>query len=174
MRLLLRSVVGKRELSQKGKLSIYQSIFVSILTYGKPGCPSGWIGFGSSCYFFSRESKSWDEARKFCRTREADLLAINSTDEKTFLVAFSNIPVWIGLTDKVQEGTWKWVDGSPLTLKFWEENQPDNGGGSIRYGEEDCAEIRETSGSWNDIKCETSMRWICEKEVKNKNTCSSI
>uniref|UniRef100_A0A3P9JLM1 C-type lectin domain-containing protein n=1 Tax=Oryzias latipes TaxID=8090 RepID=A0A3P9JLM1_ORYLA len=125
---------------------------------GKTGCPEKWVGFCSSCYFLSEESKSWDEAIKFCRARGADLVVINSKDENV------NIPVWIGLTDKVQEGTWKWVDGSPLTL-FWEENQPDNGGGSIRYGEEDCAEIRETSGSWNDIKCETSMRWICEKEA---------
>uniref|UniRef100_A0A3P9MD85 C-type lectin domain-containing protein n=1 Tax=Oryzias latipes TaxID=8090 RepID=A0A3P9MD85_ORYLA len=112
----------------------------------KPRCPAGWIRFGSSCYFFSGESKSWDKARESCRTTEADLVVINSTDEKV------DQPVWIGLTDKVQEGTWKWVDGSPLTL-----NQ--------RYGEEDCAEIRETPGFWNDISCETSLRWICEKEA---------
>ncbi|XP_023806815.1 CD209 antigen-like protein D [Oryzias latipes] len=82
----------------------------------KSGCPAGWIRFGSSCYFFSVESKSWDEARESCRARGADLVVINTQGEKTFLVAFSK-PVWIGLTDKVQEGTWKWVDGSPLTLK---------------------------------------------------------
>uniref|UniRef100_A0A3B3HVH2 C-type lectin domain-containing protein n=1 Tax=Oryzias latipes TaxID=8090 RepID=A0A3B3HVH2_ORYLA len=125
----------------------------------KPRCPSGWIRFGSSCYFFSGESKSWDEARKSCKARQADLVVINSTDEKV------DQPVWIGLTDKVQEGSWKWVDGSPLTLKFWGKNQPDSDGGSQRYGEEDCAEIRETPGFWNDISCETSLRWICEKEA---------
>uniref|UniRef100_A0A3P9L118 C-type lectin domain-containing protein n=1 Tax=Oryzias latipes TaxID=8090 RepID=A0A3P9L118_ORYLA len=132
-------------------------------TPGKPGCPAEWIRFGSSCYFFSVESKSWDEARKFCRAREADLMVINTNDEKTFLVAFRDKPVWIGLTDKVQEGTWKWVDGSPLTL-FWGKNQPSDGGGKI-HGEEDCAEIRETLGYWNDLACGTSLRWICEKEA---------
>uniref|UniRef100_A0A8C6P7A9 Reverse transcriptase domain-containing protein n=1 Tax=Nothobranchius furzeri TaxID=105023 RepID=A0A8C6P7A9_NOTFU len=34
MRTLSRSVVGKRELSQKARLSIYRSIYVPILTYG--------------------------------------------------------------------------------------------------------------------------------------------
>uniref|UniRef100_A0A3P9JLA7 C-type lectin domain-containing protein n=1 Tax=Oryzias latipes TaxID=8090 RepID=A0A3P9JLA7_ORYLA len=119
-------------------------------------CPSGWIRFGSSCYFFSVESKSWDEARKSCRARGADLVVINTKGEKTFLVAFRDEPVWIGLTDKAQEGTWKWVDGSPLTL---------NDGGDKLHGEEDCAEIRETPGFWNDLACGTSLRWICEKEA---------
>ena len=34
MRVLLRSVVEKRELSWKAKLSVYWSIFVPTLTYG--------------------------------------------------------------------------------------------------------------------------------------------
>ncbi|XP_020568812.1 C-type lectin domain family 17, member A-like isoform X2 [Oryzias latipes] len=131
----------------------------------KTGCSAEWIGFGSSCYFFSVESKSWDEARESCRAREADLVVINTNDEKTFIFASSHKPVWIGLTDKVQEGTWKWVDGSPLTLQFWGDDQPDNGGGIQAYGEEDCVQIRYTPGSWNDIACKNSQKWICEKEA---------
>ena len=34
MRMLKRSVVGKRELSQKAKLSIYRSMYIPTLTYG--------------------------------------------------------------------------------------------------------------------------------------------
>ena len=37
MRSLYRTVVTKRELSRKAKLSIYRSIFVPILTYGHEG-----------------------------------------------------------------------------------------------------------------------------------------
>uniref|UniRef100_A0A3P9IAX4 C-type lectin domain-containing protein n=1 Tax=Oryzias latipes TaxID=8090 RepID=A0A3P9IAX4_ORYLA len=116
--------------------------------------------FGSSCYFFSVESKSWDKAREFCRTTEADLVVINSNDEK---VLVSLVCVCFRLLFS-QEGTWKWVDGSPLTLTlFWEKDQPDNGGGRVSYGEEDCVQIRNTPGFWNDVSCETSLRWICEK-----------
>ncbi|RVE58356.1 hypothetical protein OJAV_G00208340 [Oryzias javanicus] len=133
-------------------------------------CPLEWMGFDSSCYFFSGQSKSWDEARNFCRAREADLVVINTNEENKFLFEFTKESVWIGLSDQASEGTWKWVDGSSLTLKFWGGDQPDNGGGIAKYGEEDCAQFRfEHSEFWNDISCETSLQWICEK--KAKETC---
>ncbi|XP_020568966.1 C-type lectin domain family 2 member L-like [Oryzias latipes] len=47
----------------------------------KKGCPEKWIRFGSSCYFFSGESKTWDEARESCRAIEADLVVINTKEE---------------------------------------------------------------------------------------------
>uniref|UniRef100_H2MWP2 C-type lectin domain-containing protein n=1 Tax=Oryzias latipes TaxID=8090 RepID=H2MWP2_ORYLA len=132
---------------------------MSVQVGGIHECPARWIGFGSSCYFFSLESKSWDEARKSCKANEADLVVINTVEEKTFLFEFRDKRVWIGLTDKVQEGTWIWVDGSPLTLQFWESGMPDS------YRDEDCVEIRNTPGSWNDQSCEASLQWICEKKA---------
>uniref|UniRef100_A0A3P9MCZ6 C-type lectin domain-containing protein n=1 Tax=Oryzias latipes TaxID=8090 RepID=A0A3P9MCZ6_ORYLA len=117
-----------------------------------------WIRFGSSCYFFSEERKSWDKARESCRAREADLVVINTKEENAFISALKNQSVWLGLSDRDLEGTWKWVDGSSLTL-FWGSDQPDNS------GEEDCGHIRNGfPGVWNDISCLSSMQWICEKE----------
>uniref|UniRef100_A0A3B3HJ38 C-type lectin domain-containing protein n=1 Tax=Oryzias latipes TaxID=8090 RepID=A0A3B3HJ38_ORYLA len=131
----------------------------------KTGCPEKWIRFGSSCYFFSGESKTWDEAREFCRARGADLVVINTEGENLFVSALKKQDVWIGLTDTVLEGTWKWVDGSPLTLQFWGSDQPDD-----HNGEEDCGHIHDGfPGLWNDIKCHSSMQWICEKEERPRS-----
>uniref|UniRef100_A0A8C7X511 C-type lectin domain-containing protein n=1 Tax=Oryzias sinensis TaxID=183150 RepID=A0A8C7X511_9TELE len=118
-----------------------------------------WIRFGSSCYFFSEESKSWDEAREFCRARGADLVVIDSKEENEFISKLNKENFWIGLTDRDLEGTWKWVDGSSLNLTFWGSTQPDD-----HNGVEDCAEINfKHPGLWNDNLCKISRKLICEK-----------
>ncbi|CAB1315294.1 unnamed protein product [Coregonus sp. 'balchen'] len=78
--------------------------------------------------------------------------------------------VWIGLTDIETEGTWKWVDGTPLTTRYWGKNQPDNGAILIIHiGEEDCVEINYrypgTVNKWNDIRCNSQFNWICERVI---------
>uniref|UniRef100_A0A6Q2Z4E3 C-type lectin domain-containing protein n=2 Tax=Esox lucius TaxID=8010 RepID=A0A6Q2Z4E3_ESOLU len=74
----------------------------------------GWRYFGSSLYFLSTEKKSWKESREDCQKTEADLVIINSEEEQKFLSGLQKRS-WIGLTDKDEEGTWKWVDGTILT-----------------------------------------------------------
>ncbi|XP_071002858.1 C-type lectin domain family 4 member E-like [Oncorhynchus clarkii lewisi] len=82
----------------------------------KKTCPEGWQKFESSWYFLSSETKTWKESRQDCLERGADLVIINSDKEQTFLFNLKK-RVWIGLTDSVKEGTWKWVDGTPLTTR---------------------------------------------------------
>uniref|UniRef100_A0A669EPB5 C-type lectin domain-containing protein n=2 Tax=Oreochromis niloticus TaxID=8128 RepID=A0A669EPB5_ORENI len=82
----------------------------------KKTCPVAWSSFNHSCYLLSERSGSWDAARKDCRDRGADLVVIDSPEEQTLLSMITIKNAWIGLNDKEQEGTWKWVDGTPLTL----------------------------------------------------------
>ncbi|XP_029605304.1 C-type lectin domain family 4 member M-like isoform X1 [Salmo trutta] len=125
-------------------------------------CPEGWRRFGCGCYYLSTEKKSWEESRQDCLERGADLVIINSEEEQTFIKGLESLLfAWIGLTDSVTEGTWKWVDGTPLTIqKYWWRGQPN--GGTYH----NCAFIRHMSsgqGAWWDFYCSSSERWICEK-----------
>ncbi|KAM9399022.1 receptor-type tyrosine-protein phosphatase H-like isoform 2-T3 [Salvelinus alpinus] len=125
-------------------------------------CPEGWRRFGCSCYYLSTEKKSWEKSRQDCLERGADLVIINSEGEQTFINGFKSVNfVWIGLTDSVTEGTWKWVDGTPLTTpRFWWSGEPDGG----TY--QNCGEIYYTSSGqrvWRDYDCSFSQEWICEK-----------
>ncbi|XP_059199127.1 CD209 antigen-like protein C [Centropristis striata] len=127
-------------------------------------CPAGWTMFSFACYLLSDGADSWDKGRDDCMNRGADLVIIDSVKEQKFLVEFTKEHTWIGLNDKVKEGTWKWIDGTPLTLSNWKKDQPDNGGGHASLGEEDCAHIIPETG-WNDQPCGVSLWWICEKKA---------
>uniref|UniRef100_A0A8C7GWR4 C-type lectin domain family 4 member E-like n=1 Tax=Oncorhynchus kisutch TaxID=8019 RepID=A0A8C7GWR4_ONCKI len=125
-------------------------------------CQEGWRYFDSSLYFLSTEKKTWEESRQDCLERGADLVIINSREEQTFVFNL-HLRAWIGLTDSVTEGTWKWVDGTSLTTGYWSAGQPDD------RGQEDCAEIYFSKDdpvtTWNDDKCGTNHNWICENVV---------
>uniref|UniRef100_A0A8C7JZ21 Asialoglycoprotein receptor 2-like n=1 Tax=Oncorhynchus kisutch TaxID=8019 RepID=A0A8C7JZ21_ONCKI len=79
-------------------------------------CSDGWKKFECSCYFISTEKKTWKQSRQDCLERGTDLVIINSKEEQEFLFNFKK-RVWIGLTDRETEETWKWVDGTPLTTE---------------------------------------------------------
>ncbi|XP_041800580.1 asialoglycoprotein receptor 1-like [Chelmon rostratus] len=126
-------------------------------------CQSGWSKFDVSCYFVSTAKRNWTLSRRDCVSKGADLVVIDTRDEQTFVnkLLKSGQNAWIGLTDSLQEGTWMWVDGSPVTTTFWQPNQPNSFNGN-----QDCGElVREPSGvgEWNDDGCFAEQIWICEK-----------
>ncbi|KAK6324450.1 hypothetical protein J4Q44_G00037920 [Coregonus suidteri] len=83
-------------------------------------CPQGWKKLGSRCYYISTKKNTWERSRQDCRDRGADLVIINSQDKQTFVNWLCGVKkyVWIGLTDSVTEGTWKWVDDTPRTKRM--------------------------------------------------------
>ncbi|XP_041662299.1 CD209 antigen-like protein A [Cheilinus undulatus] len=128
-------------------------------------CPAGWKMFQCSCYFFSTHKNTWNECRKDCQDKDADLVIINSPEEEEFLTNNIKGSTWIGLSDQEKEGTWKWTDGTQLTMAYWWRGQPDNGGGNPQYGEEDCCHFAtyKKEAKWNDLRCDTPLLWVCEK-----------
>ncbi|KAM8987166.1 CD209 antigen-like protein 2 [Ara ararauna] len=125
-----------------------------------PTCPAGWLQFARTCYFFSNTTKSWWEAKEFCADFNGHLAIISSEQENKFLAnhIMENRVFWLGLTDSDREDHWQWVDGSSLSLTFWNKGEPNNVG---EYGE-DCATIF-PNGLWNDVSCSEKEAWICER-----------
>uniref|UniRef100_A0A8C9YTA1 C-type lectin domain-containing protein n=1 Tax=Sander lucioperca TaxID=283035 RepID=A0A8C9YTA1_SANLU len=119
----------------------------------------GWEYFSGSFYYISSTKKTWQQSRDDCRQKGADLVIINSKEEQDFTRNFQK-RLWIGLTDSETEGTWKWVDGTPLTKSYWDSGEPNDENG------EDCVEIRfyNSENSWNDVGCSTRLNWICERK----------
>ena len=75
-------------------------------------------------------SYTWQQAKADAEARGGRLAVLNTQakiDEADTLLATSGYPlVWIGLTDEIQEGVFKWVNGDPLTISRWGPGQPDN------------------------------------------------
>ncbi|XP_051828468.1 CD209 antigen isoform X2 [Antechinus flavipes] len=130
----------------------------TLSTFCQP-CPYKWELYKDSCYFFSVNQNSWEEAREACKIDGSDLVIVSSSEEQKYLkqkIDLSHV-WWLGLSDKKKEGTWHWVDGTILEQSFWNEGEPNNA------GDEDYCEL--TSKSWNDASCSKKNKWICEKEA---------
>uniref|UniRef100_A0A8C1B421 Si:ch73-343l4.8 n=1 Tax=Cyprinus carpio carpio TaxID=630221 RepID=A0A8C1B421_CYPCA len=116
---------------------------------------------GPVCFFMSTELKSWSDSRKYCRDRGADLVIINTEEKQRFISSLVSERVWIGLSDRKQEGIMKWVDNSPLKQGFWLNGEPNNQGGN-----EDCIELMPSNpvlNNWNDLQCSVKRKGFCEK-----------
>ncbi|XP_019215246.1 CD209 antigen-like protein A isoform X1 [Oreochromis niloticus] len=122
----------------------------------------GWLYFNHSLYYVSSTKNTWNDSREDCLQRGADLVIINSREEQNFIREFKK-RTWIGLTDAEKEQTWKWVDGTTLTISFWDTGEPN----SYEGIDEDCGEIffYTRENSWNDQPCDSKNVWICEKKM---------
>ena len=73
---------------------------------------------------------------------------------------------WIGMhRDSKDKSRWLWVDGSRATFSYWHNGEPN--GDNI--WEENCVEMYEFSGTWNDAGCILFRYYICEISGKLNN-----
>ncbi|KAJ4921280.1 hypothetical protein JOQ06_026224 [Pogonophryne albipinna] len=86
-------------------------------------CQKGWNLTEPSCYASNYLPypgwKTWEEAQEDCKGKNSDLAVAHNPDEKEAINTNSFGPhgFWIGL--RVEDGEWKWVDGSDLTDSSW-------------------------------------------------------
>ncbi|XP_035859909.1 galactose-specific lectin nattectin-like isoform X3 [Sander lucioperca] len=136
-----------------------------LTAYGAPSCPPYWTQFGSRCFAFYIQTKTWIDAETFCQTAGGNLASIHSDTEHAFLKAFifqetgTQRTSWIGGTDAVKEGTWLWSDGSKFNYKSWNAGEPNNAGG------ENCLAMNWGAANWNDWACTNQASFVCSKNL---------
>jgi len=100
--------------------------------------------------FISAPNNFW-QAQNIAKTNYgAHLVTISDASENQWLVdTFNHYPAWIGFTDEVQEGSWHWITGEPVTYTKWYVTEPNNGAG---LRQEDYAFTNYgLAGSWADV-----------------------
>jgi len=94
------------------------------------------------------ERTVWTYAKTFAESVGGHLATITSQEEQDAINAMITTQVegyWIGGTDEVSEGNWKWVTGEPFSYENWASNQPDNG-----FGMQNYLALWPSVGKWDD------------------------
>lgn len=111
--------------------------------------------FNGHSYYRSTGSMTWTAAKQACINMGGHLVTSTTLAENNFL--FGLWPSgWIGLTDELVEGQWKWVTGETYSWSYWNSGEPNNA------GNEDYIQFV-GGGRWNDLP-NTSLPYVLEFE----------
>jgi hypothetical protein len=121
------------------------------------------IVFAGHYYYFFVTSLNWTSAANICIGSGTHLVTVNSASEEQFLAdeeaAHGGGTWWTGLNDRVSEGMLGWESGDGSTFRNFAPGQPDN------LNNQDCVYDNFTNGQWDDLNCNTAMKFICERDL---------
>ncbi|KAK2822606.1 hypothetical protein Q5P01_022671 [Channa striata] len=120
----------------------------------------GWLELNGTQYYINTKSMAMEDARHFCQQRHGDLVTINSEAENIFLwqqISEQYSSYWIGLSVDL-DGSFEWMDGSPVIFQRWQEGQPD-----FKNYDENCVVMRNYDGFWHDYNCGYEQKSICKR-----------
>ena len=107
---------------------------------------------------------SWDDAEAFCKRKGGHLASVTSEDINAFVLQekmLRNLEhLWIGGSDKENEGVWRWSDGSPWSYTNWDPGQPN------RDNNKDCLQFGyHEKRDWMDRPCANNVNFVCSQAL---------
>ena len=114
-------------------------------------------------YALSEGEVTWSEARAACESQGGHLATLTSVAEQALVSdAFGGTRAWLGGTDELREGDWRWITGEPWQFEAWNDEEPNDSGAGEDYLQFDGG------GNWNDDglpKRDRTYPYICEWEI---------
>ncbi|GFR69817.1 macrophage mannose receptor 1 [Elysia marginata] len=127
-------------------------------------CPEKWGAYPplEKCvYVDPKMSKKWSEANSHCKDEHSGQLVVipdQAFDEYlTSTLGLKTGKVWIGLTDKEKESTFKWTSGKEATYKNWASAPQAS-------KTKNCVQKDMQGGAWQDEDCNKTLPFICEQK----------
>jgi|GEM_PF-1738272 len=107
--------------------------------------------------YTSNTTMYWNNARDQANQLGGEMAYVKNVADNQFFTALRNTvsltEYWfLGASDEVQEGYWKWNDGTPMIYTNWSYTMPDNAFGSQHYLH------LYSDGTWDDIHITYLMR----------------
>lgn len=128
---------------------------------------------GGVAYRACASLENYADAASACALWGGTLVMLDSEREEQAVTdfAFSNgtANYWLGATDLVEEGVWRWSDGRVFwsqqqvpegMFAHWFDGEPNNAA-SPPASDEDCAYMYRRWG-WNDADCSRERPYVCE------------
>ncbi|XP_048816264.1 natural killer cells antigen CD94-like [Lagopus muta] len=117
-------------------------------------CPARWKSSEvGSCFYVSKQKKTWKESQEFCSTRNSTLIVLKDKIKMVTLPYDSQF-YWVGLSYMPERNGWFWEDGTALSreAKAW----------TVLHEHNFCASLYGRI-IYDSNSCSTEQFWICEK-----------
>lgn len=112
---------------------------------GSLGSPTFTVNATARSYQLISAALPWGQARADAIWRGGHLAVITSSAESSAVNGVAGgTAAWIGATDEVVEGSWRWVTGETWSYTQWNPGEPNNVNGE-HYAQ------RVSGGNWNDL-----------------------
>jgi hypothetical protein len=126
------------------------------------GCPASYMQMIASRpqrYRVVPQAAPWTDAQADCAddATGTHLVVVDDSAEMQGLAALIGSDVWLGYTDRITEGTFRWVNGATSSFTGWAANEPDNAGTG-----EDCVQQKRAPSKWYDLPCTDALAYVCE------------
>ena len=116
-------------------------------------------------FYLAPNLHTYDEGVTICQRHQAHLIEFTGGNLKQKLRQIAatlglTTDFYIGLNDKVDEGTWIWEDSKTSLGNFdvWNQGEPNN------LREEHCASaVPDINFLLNDLSCERKLPIVCQK-----------
>jgi len=145
-------------------------------------CPDEWLEFEGKCYLLREHGRSWMQCLAACdeASDKSTLACPAGPGEAAFawerLVEPFGSPVWVGLTDMIDEGNWRCAsdaDAAPA----WSAWAPGEPGAEAPDADEDCVALGDwqgAAGSWKSSDCEDRRACLCEAPLSLDGAFESV
>ncbi|KAJ8419188.1 hypothetical protein AAFF_G00006870 [Aldrovandia affinis] len=136
-----------------------------------PGCKTGWVRYGSYCYYIGSETKTFNEAKETCKSSSSYLVDVSSRYENAFLISVVGLRpekyFWIGLSNMADQDTFVWTNTDNVRFTHFNVGMPDRKQGCVAMTTGTFA------GLWDVLSCTNKEKYICKQMAEGVTSTKS-